>query len=363
MKKFASRALGEPPPPILPATTTDFWKLGKTGLGLRRLGRDDMLELMRVPPMCVADWVNEHFEDDQVVAEWIASRAVLGEFAGPWSAGTAANLILENVLRAGRPSGGGPALVAALESQCRAAGVTLQTDAAVRRIEFGDDGAVSGVELDDGTAIEASTVLATCDPRTTFLELVEPARLPADVERQFLNVRARGTTAVLMLGLNAPLQIDGVDAGAERIFLGGGSLDGLERAFDAVKYGEFSERPVVDIRTGGDGDKQVVTCFASYAPYALRAGWSDDTREKLQANILARLSEVAPTIRDRIATSKLWCPPDIERELGINAGACTTSSTRSISSSSCDPPPPAPGTRRRYPGYSWAVQVRTQVAT
>ncbi|HKW13782.1 MAG TPA: FAD-dependent oxidoreductase, partial [Candidatus Krumholzibacteria bacterium] len=33
----------------------------KSGMAMRKLGKDGMAELLRVPPMCVADWLNEFF--------------------------------------------------------------------------------------------------------------------------------------------------------------------------------------------------------------------------------------------------------------------------------------------------------------
>lgn len=325
VRAFARGVFAAPPPPILPSTTSDFWKLGRTGLGLRRLGRADMLELMRVPPMCAADWVGEHFADDPAVAEWLASAGVLQSFSGPWSAGTAANLLLAEVMRQ-PPFRGGPAgLIEHLEALCKNAQVALHTNADVQRIVV-DAGHVKGVELAGGKLEEAEIVLATCDPRTTFLDLVHPVHLPANVERQFMSIRARGTTAKLMLALDGPLDLEGA-ADAERAYIGGGSLDDLERAFDAVKYGEFSERPVLDVWVPSmsieglaPAGHHVVSILASFVPYDLRAGWSDETRAELQNRILTRLAECAPGVRDRITASVLWTPVDIEAQLGLSGG-------------------------------------------
>ncbi|HET6349807.1 MAG TPA: FAD-dependent oxidoreductase, partial [Candidatus Krumholzibacteria bacterium] len=65
----------------------------KSGMALRKLGGEGMNELLRVPPMCVADWLNEYFHHD-LVKGGLAHAAILGTWAGPWSPGTAANLLL-----------------------------------------------------------------------------------------------------------------------------------------------------------------------------------------------------------------------------------------------------------------------------
>ena len=73
--------------------------------------------------------------------------------------------------------GGGPALVEALFSVCRARGVELQSEAEVGRIRV-ESGRVVGVELVDGTPIDADCVLSCIGPRRTLLDLVDPEALP-----------------------------------------------------------------------------------------------------------------------------------------------------------------------------------------
>jgi phytoene dehydrogenase-like protein len=41
--------------------TSDLWPLLKTALGVRMLGERDMMELLRIAPSCVDDWLEEHF--------------------------------------------------------------------------------------------------------------------------------------------------------------------------------------------------------------------------------------------------------------------------------------------------------------
>ena len=59
--------MSEAPPPLTPSSKSDLWDLGLRGLKLRRLGQKDMIEVFRVAPMCVADWMNEHFETPALV--------------------------------------------------------------------------------------------------------------------------------------------------------------------------------------------------------------------------------------------------------------------------------------------------------
>jgi hypothetical protein len=70
----------------------DLISFGKTALSLRLLGKKDMMEVLRVTPMCVADWLNEWFENDLLKAG-LAAPGLEGCFAGPWSSGTVTNLL------------------------------------------------------------------------------------------------------------------------------------------------------------------------------------------------------------------------------------------------------------------------------
>ena len=112
---LVERLMTSPPPPLSPDRLADYWEIVQQGLGVWKLGRAETLELLRVAPMCVADFLQERFAAPLDV-EALAQPAVLGTWAGPWSAGTNTNLILAEAAP-GRPVAGGPAaLVAALEA-------------------------------------------------------------------------------------------------------------------------------------------------------------------------------------------------------------------------------------------------------
>lgn len=318
--------LHRPPPGLAPAGLGELLDLAGRGLALRRLGRDDMTELTRVGTMCVADWLNERFENPLLV-EALAAPAVLSTFTGPWSAGTAANLLFHETLRS-RPFVGGTAtLLDALKSAAESAGVELRTGSRVREIPV-SDGRVSGAVLESGDRIDARVVVATCDPRQAILDLLDPRVLAAETERQLRVLRARGTTAQVRLALDGPLEFEGFDGEVpERIHLGGGHVDELERAFDAAKYRRWAEKPHLDIRwptlsnpgLAPDGG-HVVSILASAAPIEIDGGWTDAERSRLEAAVLDRLTEHAPTVRDRIVAVETLSPADVEERYGTTGG-------------------------------------------
>src|SRR6185503_2043257 len=236
LQPLVEDVMTSPPPPLTPSGAGDFWDLAKRGLKLWRLGRHDTLELMRVAPMCVADYLNEQFQTPLLV-EGLAAPAVIGTFAGPWSAGTTTNLLLKEAAPGKHVVGGPPALIAALERAARAAGVEIRTSAEVTEIRI-ENGRAMGVRVDgDGAgaaAIDAAAVIATCDPKRTFLQLIPPGTLPIRIEEEFRRIRMRGTAAKVHLALNGPLELAARPGErCESIRIGGGHVDDLERAFDA----------------------------------------------------------------------------------------------------------------------------------
>src|SRR5690606_22039304 len=66
------------------------WDLVKRAWQIRRLGRREMLELIRAVPMSLADYLDERVEGDRLKAQ-LAVPALRGAFGGPRSPGTCAN--------------------------------------------------------------------------------------------------------------------------------------------------------------------------------------------------------------------------------------------------------------------------------
>ena len=122
MGKFLDE-LGRSAPPDIDAPGIGDAITGlKLGKAFRGLGKHDARTILRILPMAVADLVAETFESDAVRAA-IAWRGVRYNAVGPWSAGTAAMLLMDSAGNDGGAAGetvfvrGGPgALSAALAS-------------------------------------------------------------------------------------------------------------------------------------------------------------------------------------------------------------------------------------------------------
>lgn len=295
-------------------------------LGLRFLGSDDMVELLRVAPMPVSDFLNEYFESDFVKGA-LSMDAVLGTFAAPRSPGTTMSLLLHESIAGQSIKGGNLALTDALTGRARELGVYIRNGSAVTRI-LTESKAVKGVELQDGTVIDAAAVSASCSPKTVLLDLLPVEALTHTTEHRISNFRTYGTAAHLLLAVDGPVSFQGASpedkVSRARI---APTLDHVERAFDPIKYDKFPDEPVLDIAVptidnpalAPDG-KSVVSVLVGYAPYKLDGGWTDDAKSALTKNVIDTISRYAPGFDQMVLAAKLSSPVDLENEYGLTGG-------------------------------------------
>ncbi|HJP93359.1 MAG TPA: NAD(P)/FAD-dependent oxidoreductase [Pyrinomonadaceae bacterium] len=324
------------PPSIDQPTTADLWQLGKVGLAFRGLGKKDEYRLLRWGPMAVADLVSEWFETELLRAT-VAARGIYGAFAGPWSAGTSLGLLWQAamdgsaIVPASHPKGGMGSLSDALASAARAAGAEIRTSAQVSAVAGASSDAPK-VALETGEEIQSRVVVSNADPRSTFLNLVDPIDLEPNFLQKMRNYRAPGAAAKINLALSGLPAFRGVNGGDPKTKLSGRihigpEIDYLERAFDASKYGEFSAQPYLDITIPSIGDpslapagKHVMSIHAQFAPYKLRQGDWTTRREEFADNVITQLETYAPGIDDLIVAKQVITPLDLEQTYGLSGG-------------------------------------------
>jgi phytoene dehydrogenase-like protein len=271
----------EPPPSLIDL---------RFALKVRRLGRRGMEDLMRLLSMPAAELLDEWFESD-VLKGALGAFAVRDVQQGPRSAGTAFRLLH---LHVGSPRGvfrPAQVNVAPLRS-----GVTIR-EAKVTRIDV-RVGAVSGVMLSSGETVPAALVVAGGSPSRVLGELVEPGWLDPDLVRAVRHVRSRGVAA------KARLQLERAPDWATLTLAG--TLDDVERAYDAVKYGRLSNVPILDVVA--DGSAVDVRC--QFVPHT-----AADTAD-IQARVVKQLQPHLPPIRHCIVQA----PVDLERNYGWPQG-------------------------------------------
>ncbi len=298
-----------------------LWPVVRKAIGFKRLGRADMVEVFRVIPMSLADWLDEWFETDLLKA-LLAGPAVRGSFVGPRSPGSAFNLLLWECRKGPAVKGGAGALVHALENAARSAGAEIQTQAQVTGIEV-SAGRVTGVRLAGGEKLDARVIAASNDPKSVLLGLIPDTAITEKLAHRIRTLRTNGTTAKVDIGVKRRLQPRGAENSDIEFFRTGGNLTEIERAFDAVKYRLCADHPILDVaspKAGNADSGHVFSVLVQYAPYDLDGGWDDDRREAYGGRVVEMLSEVVPQLGDQIAAVRVLTPSDIEAQFGCSGG-------------------------------------------
>lgn len=306
----------------------DVWNLLKTGRRFRALGSSKAYALLRWAPMPVADLASEWFESDLLRAT-VSAPALSGTMFGPRSAGSALVLLLREATRllAGGHAhvrGGPGALTQAMADVARSVGANFQPGTRVERILV-TDGRVSGV-VAGGREIPAGAVVSAVDPKTTFLTLMDPADLSPDFRAKIHSYRAQGTLAKVNLALSGLPALDHSEVLSGRIHIGP-DLDYLERAFDHAKYGEISQQPWLDVAIPSLLDSSlapagghVMSIYAHYTPYQLRAGLWPGMNEAVLKRVVSTLEQFAPGIGNQVVAAQVISPGELESEYGLHGG-------------------------------------------
>jgi phytoene dehydrogenase-like protein len=324
------------PPDFVDGTLKDLWTMARLGGKLRRLGRRDMPEVMRILPMTARELLDEWFETD-VVKGTLGAAAITGLFQGPMAAGTAYTFLHHHVGAgngAMRPTvrarGGMGNLTEALAAAAAQLGVEIRTDAAVGNVII-ENGCATGVVLAGGDEIQAKTVVSNADPRRTFSQLVHPPHLTPEFTRKIRNVKLKGVCAKVHLALSELPRFSGASDNGDHLrgtISISPSLMYLERAFDGAKYGSFSEKPyleavipsVTDAGVAPPG-KHLMSVLVQYAPYHLKDGQWDAARcDALGDTVVHTLAEYAPNIESAVLERHVLSPLDLEETFGLTEG-------------------------------------------
>jgi phytoene dehydrogenase-like protein len=325
LNKFLNKA----PPRLGTKNLSDIVSLAQLGIGIRRLGRADMREFLRIIGINIFDELQEYFESPLLQGA-LSVDAVMGTHLGPRSPNTILTYLYRLAGNQGKialPAGGMSSLSEALAHSARDHGATVRTGMPVKRIVV-ENGRVAGVETENGEVFASLIVVSNADPKTTIMDLVNPRHVETGFTRRVHNIRMRGNAAKLHLALDGLPTINGLDKKAfgERMLIAP-DMNYVERAFNPAKYGEASVDPVIELTFPSLRDaglappgKHVLSAIVQYAPYDLKGGWTDSAREAFKQSAIAKIAEYAPDLPNRISASELLTPVDIETEFRITGG-------------------------------------------
>ena len=141
--------------------------------------------------------------------------------------------------------------------------------------------------------------------------------------------RYRGSTARVHFALKDIPKIKGVNQDQlKTVFSITPSINYLEKAYDAVKYGKFSSSPSIEFcipslinSEYAPNGKHVLSASIQYIPYNLKnKKWNQSLKDEIIKNVTNKLDEYIPNFSDIIINSSILTPLDFENSLNITEG-------------------------------------------
>lgn len=229
-------------------------------------------------------------------------------------------------------------------------GAEIALNATVKKILFetrNGQPQVTGVQMQDGTKLSASTVLSGCNPYHTFLELLPglshdsiPSPLPAEFRKhiQFADYQCGAfkiNCAVDKLPNFACFPHNPKDPTPGPQHKGTihfeTTMEEIENAYREASLGIPATRPVIELTIPSSLDttisppgKHVINLFVQFAPYHVdpKVGTWKDTRFKntFADRVFRVVDEFAPGFSESVIARDVLSPLDLESVFGLHKG-------------------------------------------
>ena len=153
----------------------------------------------------------------------------------------------------------------------------------------------------------------------------DPRELPSDLVETIQRFRFQGITSKVNFALDAapyyPALGDRTDQYGGFINLAP-TVEYMERAYDAAKYGWYSEHPYIDasIQSFIDPDmappgQHVLSCYVMYTPYQLKDSTWDAQRENMADRVQATMQRFFPNFNDLVLQREGAAPDGAPRQI------------------------------------------------
>jgi len=306
-------------------------RLGKLDMSLRR-------ELLKLFAASAGDYLDEWFESDPIKAVF-GFDGIVGHYASPFSAGTAYVLLHHAFGEVngkkgvwGHAIGGMGAITQAMARSASARGADIRVHSGVREVII-ERGRATGVVTEAGEALRAAAIVSNLNPRLLYLNLIDPAALPAEFRERIAQWRCGSGTFRMNVALAELPDFTclpgrtAADHHTAGIILAP-TLGYMERAyFDARTHG-WSRQPIVEMVIPSTLDdtlappgRHVASLFCQHVAPQLPNGESWDThRESVADLMIETVNRFAPNFKASVLGRQIMSPLDLERTFGLVGG-------------------------------------------
>ncbi len=328
-------------PPTNPHRARDLWSALRFGLKFRALPLEAERELHELFTRSAGDLLDGWFESEAIKAV-LGFDAVVGNYGSPYSPGSAYVLLHHAFGEVnGKPGtwghamGGMGSITQCMAREAERLGVTIERAAPVARVltTAGRRGSLRtcGVELADGRVVSAPRVAANVTPKVLFLDLVEPAALPAEFRERIRRYRSGSATFRMNVALSRLPEFSahpepGPHLGAGIIIAP--SLGYMDRAHAEARLYGWSRSPIIEMLIPSTLDDSLAPAGAHVASLFCQhfaptlpdgRGWGQARAEAAQL-ILDTVEHQAPGFRASVLGHSALSPLDLETRFGLTGG-------------------------------------------
>jgi phytoene dehydrogenase-like protein len=313
-------------------------KGGRLAGRLRRLDAEGRRDLIDLFAKSAGDYLESWFESDPIKAAF-GFDGIVGNYASPYTPGSA-YVLLHHVFGEvngrkgawGHAIGGMGAITQAMAASAATRGVEIRTSSPVREVLV-EKGRATGVVTGAGEVLRARAVVSNLNPKLLYLDLIDPAALPAEFLRRISRWKCGSGTFRMNVALSELPDftcLPGRQAAAHHTagIIIAPSLGYMDRAYLDARLTGWSKRPVVEMLIPSTLDDSlapagchVASLFCQHFAPELPDGSSwDDHREAAADLIVDTVTRYAPNFRNAVLGRQILSPLDLERTFGLVGG-------------------------------------------
>ncbi|HEV7369817.1 NAD(P)/FAD-dependent oxidoreductase [Arenibaculum sp.] len=330
----------ETPPGLSPSgwrqTLSELARGGRLANRLRRLDLERRRDLLDLFAKSAGDYLDGWFESEPVKAAF-GFDGIVGNYASPYTPGSA-YVLLHHVFGEvngkkgvwGHAIGGMGAITQAMAGAAAARGVEIRTNSPVREVLV-EKGRAAGVVTAAGEVVRARAVVSNLNPKLLYLDLIDPAALPAEFLRRIRQWKCGSGTFRMNVALSELPDFTCLPGRGPHHTAGiilAPSLAYMDRAWMDARAHGWSRRPIVEMlipSTLDDGlappGRHVASLFCQqFAPELPDGASWDDHRETVADLIVDTVTEYAPNFKASVIARQVLSPLDLERVFGLVGG-------------------------------------------
>lgn len=276
----------------------------------------------------IADVVEGHVNDERLRTA-LHGQGIIGTYAGPRDAGTAAVHLmhasgtLEGVPGAwGYVEGGMGTVSFAIADAAMDAGAVIAAGVEVSAVVPGE-----GVRLAGGEMVRSAAVISNADPKRTVAMCEGP--LPPSFVERVDTWSSESPVLKINCALDRlpsfPQATEGVVPHRGMVTISTG-IDDTQAAYRASRRGEPAPawcelyfHTAYDPTVAPPG-RHAMSVFAQYVPYRLARGTWEARRDEIADTALAAIARFAPDVGECVVDRQVLGPPDVEARIGLSGG-------------------------------------------